>query len=238
MQLADGEVHIYAASLQLPPQQLTTLDALLGQDEQERAQRFHFPIHRERFIAAHGILRLILGWYLNAAPGTIKFRYSDHRKPFLADNASLQFNLSHSDDFALYAITGVSEIGVDVEKIRPDDDKAAVAQRFFSDREKTALFALPNADQTTAFYRLWSGKEAIIKASGKGLSQPLSSFSIHFDLSPQIVIADDKQWYLHPLTIHPEFAAAVAVAKPITRISICDIIDQKAVKRSSLKLPY
>jgi 4'-phosphopantetheinyl transferase len=236
MHLPDGEVHIYAASLQLPSEQLSVLFPLMSQDEQERALRFHFTLHQQRFIAAHGILRLILSWYLDVAPETIVFGYSDHHKPFLLNNAlNIHFNLSHSEDYALYAVTRVGEIGVDVEKIRPDDDKADVAQRFFSASEKSALFALPGEEQTTAFYRLWSGKEAIIKASGKGLSQPLASFSVSFNLQPELIHVDGKKWHLYPFDIHPEFASACALAAPVSGISIYDFIDQKSIIRSKIQ---
>ena len=237
MHLDESEIHIYAAPLNLPPSQIQQLRSLLSQDEQARADRFVFPLHQQRFIAAHGILRIILGTYLNTSPADLQFDYSEHRKPSLAGAQvkNLFFNLSHSDDLAVYAITRSGELGIDVEKIATKNN-SDIAERFFSNSEIAALAALPSAQQVAGFFQLWSRKEAIIKANGRGFSQPLSSFSVSLNDQPEIVLVDNKHWILIPLAIDPAFASALAVAVPASRLCLWDFIDQNAVFRSAINL--
>ncbi len=128
------EVHVWRADLDVLPE-ADALTADLSADEQQRAVRFRVPQVRSRFIAARSILRNILGRYLECAPSQVRFHYRQHGKPFLAPNTfrdDLRFNLSHSHGLALYAVARAREIGIDLERIRPDRDHARLAERFFS----------------------------------------------------------------------------------------------------------
>ena len=118
--VADHEVHVWRASLELPSSQVQRLRGILTDDELDRAKRFSFERDRQRFIAARGILRSILSHYITINPGDLRFYYNQYGKPFLAPDFSsylLNFNLSHSGHMALYAITRNREIGVDVERV-------------------------------------------------------------------------------------------------------------------------
>jgi 4'-phosphopantetheinyl transferase len=192
---------------------------LLSADERERAARFCFDKHRRRFTAGRGILRTLLGRYLERNPRELTFEYSDHGKPFLAGTPvpELRFNLSHSHEVALFAFTSGRDVGVDVEQIRPDRSTREIAERFFSPREARALFALPPEQQTAGFFRCWTRKEAYIKAKGKGMSIPLDSFAV--SLSPdepaQLLWVKDnpaepRRWTLTTLSPDPTFAACLA----------------------------
>lgn len=235
MQLRDHEIHVFAApiAVTIPEQWYAALSA----DERERGARFLRPMHQQRFITARAILRQLLGQYLNVDPAVIQFSFGEHDKPALAGPHanSLQFNLSHSDDMAVYAFTRSGAIGIDIEKIQ-SENKSDIAERFFSPAEIAALATLAPSEQAAGFFRLWSRKEAIIKANGKGLAQPLSSFSVALDAQQETIHVDQQVWTLYPLAIQSEYAAALAVAKPAASISIWDFIDQKPVFRSTIKL--
>ena len=172
LSLLNNEVHIWQADLGLSSDQIQQFSQLLSADEWQRAQRFHFDRDREYFIAGRGILRTILSRYLTMEPSQIEFCYGHHGKPSLADacgKPSLRFNLSHSAGLALYGITRDRQVGVDIEQVRPVEAEQ-LAQRFFSAREYTVINSLPSQQQQTAFFQLWTCKEAALKATGEGIA--------------------------------------------------------------------
>lgn len=179
--LGADDVHVWAARLDVDRERLASLAELLSEDERARAERFAFERLRQRFTAAHGILREILAGYADVAPERLRFETGAEGKPFLTEEAAdggLRFNMSHSAGKALYAVTLGREVGVDVEQVCPDRDHARIAERFFSAREVQALRALSEEEQRTAFFRCWTRKEAYVKAVGKGLAIPLDRFAV------------------------------------------------------------
>jgi 4'-phosphopantetheinyl transferase len=181
--LADHEVHVWRAQLELPSSQMQQLRAILTDDELDRANRFSIEIDRQRFIAARGTLRSILSRYTTIPPGQLRFYYNQYGKPFLAPgfgSCLLSFNLSHSGSMALYTMTRNMEIGVDVECVRSEVEYEEIAKRFFSVNEASLLLKIPLDEKLEAFYNCWTRKEAYIKAHGKGLSLALDSFEVSF----------------------------------------------------------
>jgi len=151
---------------------------LLSEEEIQRANRFHFPAHRIRFIVAHRSLRQILSRYTDVPAEKLEFGKGPHHKPFLDFPAgALQFNLSHTDTHVLIAVTRSAALGVDIEAIRSDVDPGIPA-RFFTDSERILLEKLPESARIPAFFRLWTGKEAVLKMTGKGLLRAIGTFSI------------------------------------------------------------
>jgi 4'-phosphopantetheinyl transferase len=163
--LGKDEAHVWIVRLDASSEAAVLLSA----DERERADRFHFQRDKNRFINSRAALRRILGNYLSKDPGALEFAYNPHGKPHLP-GAPLQFNLSHSGELALIAITTASAIGVDVELIRDDLSIAALADAILSDQELTAFREMSPAEQRSEFFRIWVIKEAYTKAIGKGLS--------------------------------------------------------------------
>lgn len=217
MQLNPQEIHIWIADLTLSPQEETARFALLNADERARAERFHFALHKRRFIAARSELRKIIGTYLSVAPETIEFIYTEHHKPHLL-NTRLQFNLSHSQDIAIFAFTLDDAIGVDIEKIQ-DSYSIKVAARYFSPQENDYLSHLPDNHRCKEFYRIWATKEALVKAIGKGLSLPFSSFSVPKQEEVASITLENHDWFLIPLAIHPDYQAAVVTQQNIKQIA-------------------
>lgn len=172
--LGGDEVHVWQICLDLAPAQVQALRLTLAAEELARVLRFRFQRDRERFIAARGLLRAILGWYLGMEPGQVRFCYGPQGKPHLVGERgqeTLRFNLAHSADLALLAVTRGREVGVDVEEVQPQFDWAPLADQFFCPQEVTTLRTLPGAKQVEAFFACWTRKEAYLKARGDGLAQ-------------------------------------------------------------------
>jgi 4'-phosphopantetheinyl transferase len=177
----EGEVHVWSAPLDPPEEAVRLYGALLAPDERARAERFRFERDRRRFTVARGVLRSMLGRYLELDPRRVEFLYESHGKPALAGEAAgagLRFNVSHSGEMALYAVSGGRELGVDVEEVRSMEDGLDIAERFFSASEVAAFRALPAELRDDAFFNCWTRKEAFIKAVGEGLSFPLHVFDV------------------------------------------------------------
>jgi len=194
---------------------------VLSSDENARASRFHFEKDRIHFTRCRSALRFRLAAYLAIPAERIHFEYLASGKPQLAANQNpraLQFNVSHSANLALIAIGSEHKLGVDIEKIRSDVDTAALAERFFSLRERAGLRALPDYLRAPGFFACWTRKEAFLKATGDGLSFPLEDFSVttHPDLDPELEEIRGnsearKQWFLADVTVVQGYRATVAV---------------------------
>lgn len=141
---------------------------LLAPDEIARAARFHFDRDRHHYIVGRGVLRTLLGQYLEQPPAHIAIGYSPHHKPMLA-SGPLHFNIAHSGGLALMAFCAAAPVGVDVEAHRADVNWREIVPLVYTPAEQTWLFAHPPAEQFTRFYTLWARKEAFLKARGDGL---------------------------------------------------------------------
>src|SRR5258706_3213420 len=186
-QLASDEVHSWCASLAVPPKTSARLYATLTPDERTRSARFQFERDRQRFIVARGVLRDLLGRYLQTQPSQIRFAHNAFGKPDLGPEfgSRLKFNLSHSAGLALIAIATASNVGVDLEYIRAQSDYTDIARRFFSAVEVDYLSALPGHLYAEAFFSCCTKKEAYVKACGEGLAIPLNSFSVPLTTDPE-----------------------------------------------------
>jgi 4'-phosphopantetheinyl transferase len=214
----EAEVHVWQAALAVPPSLRASLQGLLSPDELQRAGRFHFVRDRDHFILARGLLRLILSLYTGTPAARLGFIYNSHGKPALEGGQVPSFNLSHSGDLVLYAITAGRVVGIDVEQMRIDFATAEIADRFFALPERLTLRRLPAELHMQAFYNCWTRKEAYIKARGEGLSIPLDQFEV--SLIPGVPAAllhseagqeEAARWRLEELDPDPAYAAAVAV---------------------------
>ncbi len=215
--LAGDEVHVWHATLDQPRFRRQGLLRTLAADEQTRAERFHSDRDREHFIVARGVLRAILGCYLNQAPECLSFCYGTHGKPALAggaDVATIRFSVSHSHGAVVYAIARGREVGIDIERIRPDLAVAEIAERFFSRPEAARLRDLPIEAQGEAFFRSWTRKEAYIKALGGGLSIPLDRSDVEQaagESGSVVVLRQASWWSVQALPAGPGYVGALAV---------------------------
>jgi 4'-phosphopantetheinyl transferase len=173
------EVEVWLLHLDLPPEQAAANAALLSPDERARADRFAFAEGRRRYIAARGQLRQILGACASADPAALVFAYAARGKPRLAEPLTdLEFNLAHSHQLGVVAVTRQSPVGIDVEYVPRRVDLRTIAERFFAPAEAAQLASLPDHEQLAAFQRCWTRKEAVLKTRGEGLSLPLDRFEV------------------------------------------------------------
>ncbi|MGB3615580.1 MAG: 4'-phosphopantetheinyl transferase superfamily protein [Elainellaceae cyanobacterium] len=196
--LSPGEIHLWQASLILPLPELRRRMDLLSADELARVNRLRTAAAC-RFAVARSTLRLILSQYLNCQAETIAFAYGDRGKPCLSLPVHrphhLQFNLSHSRDVAVYALTDQGAIGVDVEYVRPVPSLTKLARRYFSPQECASLDNLTDQQQRQHFFYLWTQKEAYVKATGDGIPglstamRPASWFFQSLQIEPDAVVA-------------------------------------------------
>ncbi len=206
--------------IRLSPSALYEESALLSTDEQSRASRFVFEVHRRRFAATRSALRLILAAYLGVRAPRIAFAYSDRGRPSLAvpPEPPLDFNLSHADDLALLALSR-GPVGVDLERVRSLPDAATIAQRFFSAEEAARLGRLRPELRPDSFFRAWTRKEALLKASGLGLGALGEvEVSLEANQAPSVRAAPGGcgSWRLFHLEPAASFVAAVAVEASVT----------------------
>jgi 4'-phosphopantetheinyl transferase len=220
MSLPPDRVDLWKVPLTESEADLNRLERTLAPDEQARAERFRFDRDRRRFIVAHGRLRMILARYIGGDPQALVFSSGPRGKPFFAPpfQTALKFNLSHSGDLALVAVTLNRDIGVDLEEIHSFDSAERLAEQFFSSRENAKLRALPEAERLKAFFCCWTLKEAYVKATGDGLTRATDSFDVafsHGELARLVSVEGDlgeaSRWSLMRLTPAPGYMAALAV---------------------------
>jgi 4'-phosphopantetheinyl transferase len=170
--------------------------------ERERAARFYRPEDGERYLFAHGTLRLVLADYLRCDPLALRFGVDANGKPLL-EAADIQFNLSHSGALALIAVAWSRQVGVDVEQLRPMPDLESVAARVCTPGELATLAGLAQAQRERAFFAMWTRKEALAKATGEGIGGV-------FRDARQAGMVSHVKWTLADVNDLPGYAACVA----------------------------
>lgn len=213
----DGQIHIWTISQR--PRTLSDYTFLLSSDEMKRATRMRLPHLFERFVADHGLLRLLLSAYLETDPRLLQFGTNKYGKPrLLIPACRLRFNMSHSGDITMIAICLDAEIGIDVEAIRPIIEWEEIAASHFSLRESASIHAEEASAQIDAFYRCWTRKEALIKAIGTGLSISLDSFSVSTSLKEPAALLhctwdaeEVSRWSLMHLDPADNYVGALAI---------------------------
>ena len=216
---AVDEVHVWAAALDRPAGEVAELSRSLSEAERERAGRFRHQPSRDEFIVARAVLRLLLAECLGVTPREVRFSQTARGKPRLAsDPPPLCFNVSHSHGMALIALSGRCEIGVDLERVRPFSDEMGLADRFFTASEAAALRVLDARGRLETFFRLWTRKEAYLKAHGLGLSYGLERVEVsHAPDDPAHIVHIDgdraaaAHWSLRALAPAPGYVGALAL---------------------------
>ncbi|WP_426211261.1 4'-phosphopantetheinyl transferase family protein [Massilia sp. TWP1-3-3] len=222
---AQHEVQLWCANVGDFSSELASLQASLAPDELARAGAYRFAVDKVRYVTARGLLRRLLGHYLGLPAAALQFRYGPQGRPALCalrHPRAPHFNLSHSDEMIVYAVSERHELlGVDVERSRALPDMLDISARFFSKRESATLAALPSGEQQDAFFRCWTRKEAAVKALGTGLSHPLDNFDVtlvagapaqlHWHAAPAPALA---AWTLHGFEPAAGYIAALAVGAP------------------------
>jgi 4'-phosphopantetheinyl transferase len=219
--IGEADVDIWHARWDSQSKDIKYLAGLLSADEKKRSEYFRFDRDKLRHIFSRGVLRLILSKYLEVAPAQIEIIIGPRGKPALFQQGKkhpIHFNLSHSSETVLYAVTRVGVIGVDVEKIRHIPDIENIVGRYFSPGERNAFRELSTMQKQQAFFACWSRKEAFIKALGDGSMPSLDQFDVSIlpDQPASLLHTywdplEVNNWLLSDIRLNTSHAATLAV---------------------------
>ena len=215
--LRTSEVHLWRIDLDQERRNLEAMERNLIGTEIEKSRRFRFGKDREQFILSHGILREVLGTYLKVEPKDVPIASDSRGKPEIiggSKKAELRFNLSHSEGMTLIATAMNRDLGVDVEYAEPDFPVLEVAQRFFTRREAELVASSKGTERSEAFFRIWTRREAYMKATGAGLGSP--SASVPFfggGTSSETVhnFKNGREWTCFDIKLERNYFAALVV---------------------------
>jgi 4'-phosphopantetheinyl transferase len=202
--------------VQVDPSAGDTLDATarLSPADQDRAARFRRAEDRHRFIAGRGLLAALLRQGGGAATIPLHLDLTEHGRPFLPDSPELAFSISHADAVVAVALARNARVGLDVEALDRRVDLAAVAGRIFNPADLARFRALAESNQPRAFFRAWTGKEAILKGRGVGLFGGLESIAAPFDDHAALLNDDGESWHLQPLPLPAGYVGCIACDHP------------------------
>jgi 4'-phosphopantetheinyl transferase len=219
--LEGNAIHIWRGDEGMSPQQLEDLRKTLSCDELSRAASFRFDRDRRRFILCRGILRGLLGQYLDEKPGDIRFSYGPCGKPMLEGNP-IHFNLSHTLGMWLIALSAHESLGIDVEKIRPQPNLLEMARRFLRPQEWNAIAHAVAADRAKIFFTCWACKEACLKAQGLGIDETTAVWD------SALTAAQSHRW-LRLLNVGPSFASAICASTAPTDLQLLLLSESSVV---------
>lgn len=237
-----GDVHVWTVDLDVPPHTRAWLQRLLSVDELARARRFVFDLHRRRFEVGRARVRQLLALYTGSEPEHLRFAYGEFGRPRLDPPVTgLDFNVAHTLDTLVCAVSADSGIGIDVEPIATPPEADAIARRQFATGECSTFERASESERALVFTRCWTRKEAVIKAIGTGLSLPLQSFevSLHTHEAPRMLHIDEgygdaAAWSLAEFTPAPGLLGALAAPFPIQRVvsATCAELDARVGRKA------
>ena len=222
-----GYTHVWYAQLDKFESKVDFCFHLLSLEEKNRVEKFKFDNLRRDWILTRGLLRVFISNYLKFDPKKIEFEYNEFGKPFIVPNSeskNLSFNLSHSDGVVVFAFTRHKQVGIDVEKIGGVLNFPEVIELVFHNFEKEWFSKIPTNKKNEIFYKLWTSKEAYIKAIGKGLSFSPNKVSLELDSEENLIFKDiacEKdltKWKLVSFKPFPDYISSIVVEDNDTTI--------------------
>lgn len=226
-EISKDEIHFYIIELDNLKPELPEIKSALSKSELETANKFKFNKDRERFIITRYLLRKILSNYLYIPPKEIQIITNQYGKPKLDSelNNNIQFNVSHSGDFAIFAINLFNEIGVDIEKIDNTINHLEIADNYFSTDEIAYLNASTcQSEIAEKFFRIWTRKESLLKAIGIGLLPDLKKISVienrfhDNELSPNLKASTNNIWNIETLIMDNFYKVSLAYSGDLKKI--------------------
>jgi 4'-phosphopantetheinyl transferase len=197
--LPPNEIHVWRANLAMLREKLSYRFDLLSPDEIARAASFHCEAPREEFQSTRVLLRLLLERYGAGEAGKIRFSYSATGKPAMV-GGRIHFSVSHSEGLALLALAASGPIGIDLEKSRAVGEMDGIAERYFARQDREIYLAAPESERQAIFFRLWTHREAVLKAIGIGI--------------PGLEeVIDESKWLVSDVKVEAGYFAAVAYEK-------------------------
>ena len=220
MKLTPSDLHIWHIPFGGKALMEQTFPPLPSEEETIQAARFTHPELHQCYLKTRWAMRHILGHYLDTAPEQVQLRYAEFGKPELIEDAhalDIRFNLTHSGNGALFAVTLGTEVGIDMEKVGQKPRPIRLAKRYFTEKTVTQLAEPPEAEQQTALLKLWTQYEAFKKAQGVGLRGGEGLLPFAIDLEPdqfQALPSDTGEasgWLVAQLNPANGYVAAVVI---------------------------
>lgn len=190
--MTSGALTLSRLALSRDDDALQRFRSVLSAPERERAERFHFPEDRRRYEMSTGFLRVVLGSVVGRDPGALEFSTGPWGKPYLDGGPS--FNLSHSRSWALVGVAPHGRVGVDVEDLRPLSDLDGLAASTLHPHELEEIRSLSLEDRQRCFFRAWTRKEALSKATGAGLNAPLQAIRVSMGPETSVTVDGEGEW--------------------------------------------
>jgi 4'-phosphopantetheinyl transferase len=205
------DVQVWLTDARVPDGALPAMFTLLDPDERRRHASIVHAIDRRRFVVAHAVTRRIVGDSLGAPPHELRWTHNPNGKPSLTGPyTGVEVNLSHSGDLVMVAVSARRPVGVDLQRVVPTLDCAAMARRFYPPEEATEIAAgIAGGGGHERFAELWARKESLVKAAGarltRGLATPVAG-------PTPVVVDHDGPFRIEDLDAPDGFRAAVALA--------------------------
>ncbi|MFN3695212.1 MAG: 4'-phosphopantetheinyl transferase family protein, partial [Ignavibacterium sp.] len=177
----ESEIHIHTINFSTERNSVENYFQFISEDEKGKVNRFKFSVNRQNSIITYYFRRKILSQYLIIEPSEIEFSYNAYGKPLISEpqRSGIHFNYSHSDDFLIFAVSKNIEVGIDIELVKDLPDLIDLAKNYFSDSEFQHFHSLENKiDRINFFYKIWTRKEALLKAAGIGITDDLKSINL------------------------------------------------------------
>ena len=200
---------------------------VLDEAEQAQARKFKNALLTKRYVEVHGRLRNTLAQMLNQPPEKINIKKAGHGKPYLADNPELAFNLSHSADRLMIAVGWNSQLGVDIEVCKQRINLPGLVDKCFAEEEASYWNKLPETQKNQAFYRFWTRKEALVKATGHGIALGLNHCVINPENPTEFLRVPDlcgqaSAWHVQNIDLGEGIYGALVADKKFTAIRLMD----------------
>lgn len=199
----------------------------LDRRELARVERFVHERDAKRNILAHGLMRHLLAEATGQHPEQVRFTFGKFKKPFLAGDYSVQFNLSDTKDALIIAMNKGGEIGADIETMDRRVDHLAVADHYFTEREKEIIFN-DEKEGKRRFLELWTKKEALLKATGVGIMDDLKLLDVSQERTElEIQHSEFKQmaapeYHIDCFAHGEKHLISVASSSPISEVQLHD----------------
>ncbi len=209
-----GDIEIFCINFSKNINRIPDLSKYLTKEELVRSEKYHFEKDKNQFIICRGYLRDILSKKIRISPEKILFEYNKYGKPTLRSTLNpdnINFNVSHSSNCGVIAITRDKRIGIDIEKRNRMKDMKSILKSQFSSKEYEIFNLSTNKEK--CFFDIWAQKEAVVKATGMGFSFGLNHWSVNPNKDKYHVDAKGNSFFLRKLFIDDDYSAALAVLK-------------------------
>ena len=227
--LVDNSIHIWCANLDQPGEVVSGFYSILSDNEKTKIKKYISKGLRSRHIVSTGLARVLISNYTTYKPNDIIFKYNEFGKPFVSPDSNgnnLFFNLSHSYNYVVYVFTRNMPIGIDVEKVKELADMEGVVDLCFSESEKKWFSKVSSDKKEEIFYKIWTAKEAYIKAIGKGFSFSPKRISLGQQIENRLFVkeiegnGDNNLWKLITFNPYPDFISSIMVENNNYEIAI------------------